>query len=299
MERHKPVLLEKVIEVLAPKTGEDFVDFTGGWGGHSAALVDAVGDRGNGYIFDQDPTAVAALQKRFKSNHNVVVAQANFAELNYEKSVPIVDMMLADLGVSSPQLDEPERGFSFKTTGPLDMRMNPQQSITAADIVNSYKEEDIANIIYQYGEERHSRRIARAIIEARKQTPITTTTELSNLITSTVKTTGHIHPATRTFQALRIAVNNELGALERFLAVAPTRLSAGGRLAIISFHSLEDRLVKQHFKTLCSPVRDDYGQIVSEPSYRKITKKPIMGKQFDINNPRARSAKLRAVEKIN
>lgn len=299
MERHKPVLLEKVIEVLAPKMGESFADFTGGWGGHSAALLDAIGDRGNGYIFDQDPVAVAALNQSFKSNSNVSIDCANFAELDYEKNLPKVDMMLVDLGVSSPQIDEPSRGFSFKNTGPLDMRMSPQLKISAHDIINEYSEGEIADIIYRYGEEWQSRRIAKAIAEARKRQSITTTTELAQIIASSVKTTGRIHPATRTFQALRIAVNNELGSLEEFLAVAPMRLSAGGRLAIISFHSLEDRLVKQHFKTLCIPERDDYGQVVSVPKFKKITKKPIKGSEFDKTNPRARSAKLRAVEKIN
>lgn len=298
MERHKPVLLEKVIEVLAPKKGENFVDFTGGWGGHSAALLDAVGDRGNGYIFDQDPAAVAALKQRFIENTNVTVEGANFAEIDLN-NIRNVDIILADLGVSSPQLDEPERGFSFSKTGPLDMRMNPHAEISARDIINEYREDEIANIIYQYGEERLSRRIAAAIVDARNHKEITTTTELAEIIASAVKTTGRIHPATRTFQALRIAVNNELNALKQLLAVAPTRLSIGGRLAIISFHSLEDRLVKQHFRNLSLPVRDDYGQVVSEPLFKRITKKPIMGSEFDITNPRARSAKLRAVERIN
>ena len=299
MERHKPVLLAKAIEVLAPKKGETFIDFTGGWGGHSAALLDAVGDRGNGFIFDQDPAAVAALKLRYKSQNNVAIERANFADLDYKNHVHMANIMLADLGVSSPQLDEPDRGFSFKTNGPLDMRMNQNVGLSAADIINNYKEDEIADIIYKYGEERNSRRIAKAIVIARKSGPITTTTQLSQIVTSCVKTTGRIHPATKTFQALRIATNDELGALEKLLENAPTRLSVGGRIAIISFHSLEDRLVKQHFKSLCSPVRDDRGQIVSHPKFKKITKKPIQGSEFDTTNPRARSAKLRAVERIN
>lgn len=299
MERHKPVLLDKVIEVLHPQAGESFADVTGGWGGHSAALLEAVGKSGFGYIFDQDSAAIAALEQRFSSAENVAIVKANFADKLFEETVPNVNMILADLGVSSPQLDEPERGFSFRNEGPLDMRMNTNQTLTAAEIVNTYREDEIATILYEYGEERASRRIAKAIILARKVKPITTTAQLAEIISSQIKTSGRIHPATKTFQALRIAVNSELTALERFLEIAPSKLVSGGRIAIISFHSLEDRLVKNCFRSLSTADRDNYGQIVSEPRFKRITKKPILGSVFDSNNPRARSAKLRCLERIN
>ncbi len=299
MERHKPVLLESVIEVLQPQMGQSFADVTGGWGGHSAALLQAVGKSGFGYIFDQDPAAIAALEQRFSSAENVAIVKANFADNVLEDTLPKVNMILADLGVSSPQLDEPERGFSFRADGPLDMRMNTIQTLTAAEIVNTYREDEIAKILYEYGEERASRRIARAIVTARKVQPITTTTQLADIVSTQIKTSGRIHPATKTFQALRIAVNGELAALERFLEIAPSKLVSGGRLAIISFHSLEDRLVKNCFRSLSMADRDNYGQIVSPPAFKRITKKPIIGSLQDSNNPRARSAKLRCLERIN
>ncbi|MFO0862611.1 MAG: 16S rRNA (cytosine(1402)-N(4))-methyltransferase RsmH [Candidatus Saccharibacteria bacterium] len=298
MERHKPVLLDKVIEVLHPQAGESFADVTGGWGGHSAALLEVVGKSGFGYIFDQDSAAIAALEQRFSSAENVAIVQANFADTVFEETVPNVDMILADLGVSSPQLDEPERGFSFRAEGPLDMRMDTKQSLSAAEIVNTYREDEIAKILYEYGEERASRRIAKAIVMARKVKPITTTAQLADIISQQIKTSGRIHPATKTFQALRIAVNGELTALERFLEIVPSKLVSGGRIAIISFHSLEDRLVKNCFRSLSTADRDNYGQIVSEPRFKRITKKPILGLEFDSNNPRARSAKLRCLERI-
>ncbi len=299
MERHKPVLLEKVMEVLQPQGGQCFADVTGGWGGHSAALLEAVGKQGFGYIFDQDSAAIAALEQRFSSAENVAIVKANFADKEFVDMVPKVDMILADLGVSSPQLDEPERGFSFRAEGPLDMRMNKDQTLSAAEIVNTYREDEIATILYEYGEERASRRIAKAIVLARKVKPITTTAELAEIVSSCIKTSGRIHPATKTFQALRIAVNGELAALERFLEIAPSKLVSGGRIAIISFHSLEDRLVKNCFRSLSTADRDNYGQIVSTPAFKRITKKPILGSIFDSNNPRARSAKLRCLERIN
>lgn len=298
MKRHIPVLLDQVLEVLRPRLGEDFVDLTAGYGGHTTDLLRAVGANGHGYLFDRDSEAIKALHDRFKSQNNITIQQANFGSLTTE-TIPMVDMIFADVGVSSPQIDNPERGFSFTASGPLDMRMDASQDLSAYDIINAYSESEIADILYIYGEERKSRRIAQNIVSARKVHPITTTQQLAEIIVSSTGKSGKIHPATRSFQALRIAVNDELGALQHMLDIAPQRLLPGGRIAIISFHSLEDRLVKQAFKALCTPIRDEYGQIVSKPQFTPVTKKPIQGSEFDKTNPRARSAKLRAVEKIN
>jgi len=299
MNRHIPVLLGEVIEVLQPQKGEKFADLTAGYGGHSKALLQAVGQSGYGYLFDRDLLAVKALKSRFTDTHNLEIAQANFADVAHEQKLSGIDMVLADLGVSSPQLDEYQRGFSFQTDGPLDMRMDTTQELSAYEIVNTYSEKDLADILYGYGQERQSRRIAHAIVQARKTHSINTTAQLSEIISQTVSKTGKIHPATLSFQAIRIATNQELTNLQMLLNDIPEQLKPGARLAIISFHSLEDRMVKQAFAGLCKSLKDEFGQTVSEPQYRKVTKKPIQGKQFDISNPRARSAKLRAVEKIN
>jgi len=299
MKRHTPVLVSKTIEVLQPQVGERFADVTAGYGGHASELLQAVGTSGYGYLFDKDTEAISALTSEFSACKNVSITQADFGELDWENTMPEVDMILADIGVSSPQIDDPERGFSFSQSGPLDMRMNQSQALTAYDIVNTYSQRDIADILYQYGEERASRKIAQAIVDTRQITPIETTQELAEIITHSTGKSGKIHPATKSFQALRIAVNGELEALQNALQQMPNRLSLGGRIAIISFHSLEDRLVKQAFKALCTPTRDGFGQIVSPAKFIAVTKKPIKGSEFDVNNPRARSAKLRAVEKIN
>lgn len=299
MKRHTPVLLENVLEVLKPQKGEIFADMTAGYGGHAQALLDAVGPSGHGYLYDKDPQAILALQEKFKSNSNITITQLDFGQLDWQKDVPSVDMILADIGVSSPQIDQPERGFSFMHDGPLDMRMNQDQDFSAYDIVNTYSQKQLADILYEYGEERQSRRIAAAITASARVEPIKTTAQLADIISREIGKSGRIHPATKSFQALRIAVNDELGSLQSALDKMPQNLSPKGRIAIISFHSLEDRIVKQAFKALCTAVRDEFGQIVSEPLYRAVTKKPITGDKLDKSNPRARSAKLRAVEKIN
>ncbi len=298
MKRHTPVLLENVIELLKPQKGERFADLTAGFGGHSEILLDMVGDTGHGYLFDKDREAILALQTKFKSHDNVTITQADFGTIDWQEEMPKVDMILADIGVSSPQIDNAERGFSFMQDGPLDMRMNQDQILTAYDIVNTYPQADLADILYQYGEERQSRRIARKIVESRRLEPIRTTTQLADIISHETGKSGKIHPATKSFQALRIAVNNELDSLKSALSEMPTSLLPGGRIAIISFHSLEDRLVKQAFKALCTPQKDEFGQIVSSAEFTPVTKKPITGTNFDKTNPRARSAKLRVVEKI-
>lgn len=298
MNRHIPVLLEQVEALLLPKNGESFVDLTAGYGGHATILLKSIGEGGYGYLFDKDPDAISYLEKKFENANNISISKADFGDLDWENDFPAVDMILADIGVSSPQIDQPERGFSFLQTGPLDMRMDSSQNLTAEEIVNSYSQQDIADILYKYGEERASRKIAKSIVEARKIEPITTTTDLAKIIQSTIKSSGKINPATRSFQALRIAVNDELASLESMLINAPTKLSAGGRMAVISFHSLEDRLVKHAFKKLCKPIRNDFGQVVSEPKYKIVTKKPVVGSKLDKTNPRSRSAKLRVVERI-
>jgi len=299
MEQHIPVLLEQVIDVLAPKPGEIFIDLTAGFGGHSAALLGRVGKNGEGVLIDQDPEAVAALNDRFKNDPRVHVKKANFGDLD-GLELPFADMILADIGVSSVQLDHSERGFSFKSDGPLDMRMDTSQGETAAELIARLPEARLADVIYEYGEERRSRRIAKAIVETRKVSTIDSTAQLAQIVEQAV---GHdrkskIHPATKTFQALRIAVNDELGALTRMLPTATALLKPGGRLAVISFHSLEDRMVKQYFRTITRSEKDQMGQDVSVPKFRLVTKKPIAGLDEKDFNPRARSAKLRAVEYI-
>lgn len=298
MKRHTPVLLENVIDLLQPQIGEKFADLTAGFGGHSEVLLEMVGGSGHGYLFDKDSEAILALQAKFETLNNVTITQADFGTIDWQEDMPKVDMILADIGVSSPQIDNADRGFSFMQDGPLDMRMNQDQILTAYDIVNTYSQADLADILYQYGEERQSRRIARKIVESRRLEPIRTTTQLADIISHETGKSGKIHPATKSFQALRIAVNNELDSLKSALQEMPASLLPGGRIAIISFHSLEDRLVKQAFKALCTPQKDEFGQIVSNAEFTPVTKKPISGINFDKTNPRARSAKLRVVEKI-
>ena len=298
MNRHIPVLLSEVIEVLHPAMGEEFVDLTAGYGGHSAALFESIGDSGFGYLFDKDQQAVEYLKDKFKNNNHIRINHADFGKLDWEIDIPMVDIILADIGVSSPQIDNPERGFSFQADTRLDMRMDQSQELSAYEVVNTYTEKDLADIFYNFAEERQSRKIASSIIKARNTAAITTTKQLADIITDTIPKTGKIHPATKCFQAIRIEVNNELESLKALLENAPQRLNIGGRLAVISFHSLEDRMVKQEFSKLSKPQKNEFGQNVSEPSFKRVTKKPIMGSQLDKSNPRSRSAKLRVVEKI-
>ncbi len=270
---------EKVIELLAPKPGEKYLDLTAGYGGHAAKIAQILGEASLTLV-DRDRDAVTTLKRKFPA--------ATVWQLDYAQAVDkllaaghVFGLILADLGVSSPQLETGARGFSFAKPGPLDMRMDQNQTLSAAEIVNHAGETDLADIIYRLGDERYSRRIARAIVARR---PIHGTTELADVVSAAVPYRGRIHPATRTFQALRIAVNDELGQLERTLPKLAELLVPGGRVAIISFHSLEDRLVKQAFKT-------DFRLSI-------LTKKPLSGKLEDVNNPRARSAKLRVALKL-
>lgn len=279
---HIPVLTEAVIAGLAIRPGGRYLDATVGGGGHSQLILDA--DPAVQLIaLDQDPQAIAAARlKLAEFGDRVEFRQANFAE--YDPKTTQFDGILADLGVSSAQVDVPERGFSFRHAAPLDMRMDTTQSLTAATLVNTWDEVQLAQIFFTYGEERLSRRIARRIVERR---PFQTTTALAEAIAACVPPKyryGRIHPATRVFQALRIAVNRELEVLETFLHTAPGWLKPDGRLVIISFHSLEDRLVKHGFK--------DSADLVV------VTKKPIEAAEDEIRqNPRSRSAKLRVAQR--
>ena len=281
-ELHQPVMLSEALDLLNVQPGGVYVDATFGGGGHTRGII----ERGGQVLaLDQDPDA----HKRAERLGGVAIrfAKDNFRNLEAvltSQGLPPVNGILADLGVSSFHFDDPERGFSYQQEGPLDMRMG-DSGPTAAEIVNTLPEEELANIIWRYGEERQSRRIARAIVEARAREPIETTTRLAEIIRRAVGFRKAGHPARRTFQALRIYVNDELGALTELLEAAGRVLAPGGRLVVISFHSLEDRIVK-HF------LRED-------PRFRVLTKKPLVASAAEQEkNPRSRSAKLRAGERI-
>ncbi|MBK1789797.1 16S rRNA (cytosine(1402)-N(4))-methyltransferase RsmH [Persicirhabdus sediminis] len=301
---HVPVLFKETIHFMAPAVGKICVDGTLGGGGHSSALL-AGGARVIG--IDQDAQARAYASKRLASYGDQFTAVAgNFAEmadLLAEQGIEKVDSILVDIGVSSEQLNYAERGFSFMNDGPLDMRMNADAGETAADICNTWGEEDLANVIYKYGEEKASRRIARAIVSRRAEQPFSRTSELADCIASVLPRGGKKHPATRTFQALRIAVNDELGVLERLLHAASDLLKPGGRLVVITFHSLEDRMVKQFMRHVSMPTVDkkEWPEPRPNPDYafKQITRKPVAPSDEECkSNPRARSSKLRVIEKI-
>lgn len=280
---HQPVLAAEVLEALAPASGKVFVDGTLGGAGHTRLLLEA---GATVYGIDQDPYALERV--RAEGLGGLSVLQGNYrdmTELLAAVGVTQVDGILLDIGVSSFQLDDTERGFSYHSEAPLDMRM-AQSGESAADVVNSYDAEDLAAIIYEYGEDRLSRRIARAIVQAREKAPIETTVELAEIVKRAYPGFSKgIHPARRTFQALRIHVNDELGALRDGLSAAETLLKPAGRLAVISFHSLEDRIVKRFL----------LGSQVLQP----LTKRPLVASETEqAENPRARSAKLRAAQKI-
>ncbi|NJN94795.1 MAG: 16S rRNA (cytosine(1402)-N(4))-methyltransferase RsmH [Anaerolineales bacterium] len=300
---HQSVLLAEVITALQPHSGGIYMDGTVGAGGHTAALLAASAPDGQVFGFDRDQSALDLAKRQLAQfGQRVHLFHANFdrlAQTARAHNLPPADGILLDLGVSSMQFDQPERGFSFQAEGPLDMRMDASAGPTAAELVNSLPEEELANLIYRYGEERHSRRIARAIVKAR---PLSSTAELAQLVLRASRSERtKIHPATRTFQALRIAVNDELGALERTLPQALACLNPGGRLAVISFHSLEDRIVKNYFRQesqdcICPP-EQPVCTCRHKATIDIITKRPITASLVEIDaNPRARSAKLRVVE---
>jgi 16S rRNA (cytosine1402-N4)-methyltransferase len=279
---HIPVLSREVVEGLAVHPGGRYLDATVGGGGHSRLILEAASDA-QLTAMDQDEDALIAAKRQLgEFNHRIQFIKSNFAAYKFPPST--FSGIIADLGVSSHHLDTAERGFSFRSSAPLDMRMDRGQSLTAADMINDWDETELANIFFTYGEERLSRRIARRIVEKR---PFHTTTELAEAIAYSVPPKyryGRIHPATRVFQALRIVVNDELKSLETFIEKAPEALLPGGRIAIISFHSLEDRLVKHGLR--------------NSPNLRVLTKKPITAQEDELaNNPRSRSAKLRIAER--
>jgi 16S rRNA (cytosine1402-N4)-methyltransferase len=281
-------LLTEVLEYLAPREGGVFVDGTLGGGGHTRTLIERVGDTGRVIAMDLDPEPVRRAEKELAGKPLAVVASsyADIPEILDELDILAVDGILLDLGLSSDQLADAARGFSFQSDGELDLRFDPEHGEPAWRMLARLSEEHIADLIYHYGEERFSRRIARRIVEERRIAPIRTASQLASLVRSCVpRSRGHdIDPATRTFQALRIAVNGELDSLKLALRRLPDRLKPGGRLAIISFHSLEDRLVKEAFR--------------EDPRLTAITRKPIIASEDEISrNPRARSAKLRVAER--
>lgn len=286
--QHRPVLLEKTIEVLAPAKGETYLDLTAGYGGHARAIIDKIGNASLATLVDRDVYAISSLQPLGQLGARIIHRDFASAATELAEAGETYDMILVDLGVSSPQLDNGERGFSFQHSGPLDMRMDQSQPTTVADLVNTYPEERLAQIIREYGEEPKARAVAKAIVLHR---PLHTTDELAEVVAKTLRGKwSKIHPATRTFQALRIALNDELGQLRDTLTLLPRLLKPGGRVAVISFHSLEDRLVKQFFK--------EQAESGFEAQLQLVTKKPISGATDDVHNPRARSAKLRAAVKI-
>jgi 16S rRNA (cytosine1402-N4)-methyltransferase len=311
---HVPVLLKEAIDFLAVRRGGTYIDATVGLGGHSYEIAKRLGAPGHLIGLDKDPAALERARQRLvpvvsRSSSvgsqddtqrpttsdepgdwpKVELRHGSFADLIGDQQPASIDGVLADLGMSSLQLTDPARGFSFQAEGPLDMRMNPQAELTADQVVNHIDERELADVIYEFGEERRSRRIARAIVRSR---PIRSTAHLAEIILAAARPMNQaerrIHPATRTFQALRIFVNRELDDLRELLKAAPQVLKPGGRLVIISFHSLEDRIVKDAFR-----------EGAAQGYYRLLTKKPVTAQDDEIDrNPRSRSAKLRAAEKV-
>ena len=296
-DRHAPVMHQEVLHWLLGDGRKVFLDCTVGYGGHAEKLLVESGPESRLIGLDRDRSAIEASQQRLsKFGARATLVQGHFMELKQHLSaqgLSQVDGIIFDLGVSSPQLDESTRGFSFQHDGPLDMRMDQSVSETAADLINRWPEAQLADVIFQFGEERFSRRIARAIVRARERHPLATTKELVSAIEGSVPANyrhGRLHCATRTFQAIRIAVNQELDCLEPALRDAVDVLSPGGRLCVISFHSLEDRIVKHTFLALSG--KDD-------PALMVLTKRPqVSTSEESGRNPRSRSAKLRAAQRV-
>jgi 16S rRNA (cytosine1402-N4)-methyltransferase len=302
---HVPVLYHEIIKALQPQPGGLYIDGTLGAGGHAWGILEASNPNGKLLGLDLDPRALFLAQERLAPfGSRAILRQASYVTLS-EQLITLgweaVHGIIFDLGVSSMQLDTPERGFSFRHDAPLDMRFNPEASTTAADLVNHLPEADLADLIYRYGEERRSRQVARAIVTAR---PISTTGQLAEVIAQATQSgKPGIHPATRTFQALRIAINGELEGIEQVLPQAVEALASGGRLAVIAFHSLEDRIVKQFFRResqdcLCPP-KQPVCTCGHKASLTEITRKPIQASETEaLENPRARSSRLRVAEKL-
>lgn len=302
-DSHIPVLFDEVLELLQPQPNGRYIDGTVGAGGHAAGLLQKSAPLGRVLVFDKDAEALAFAQKKLKPfGDRVTYAHASYAEMGSlapAHGFAEVDGILLDLGLSSRQLDDAQRGFSFMKEGLLDMRFDTSQGETAADLINNLDETALANIFWRYGEEKSSRKIARMIVAER---PFTTTTELAEKIAQTVRRRGRIHPATQTFQALRIAVNRELETVEAGVMAALELLGKNGRLAVISFHSLEDRFVKQTFRRLSQacicPPEQPVCTCGGQATFRLITRKAVQASAQEIaQNSRSRSARLRVIER--
>lgn len=307
VNQHQPVLLTEVIANLEIKRDGIYVDATFGRGGHSQAILNQLGPAGRLLAMDKDPEAIAHANKHFADDNRFTIQHGSFADLqNFlakENLLQKIDGILMDLGVSSPQLDAPERGFSFLREGKLDMRMDSSHGVDAATWLANISEQDLAKVLWEYGEERFSRRIARAIVFARQQTPITTTTQLAEIVAAANPSWEKgKNPATRSFQAIRIAINRELEDLEEGLKQAFEALNVGGRLLVISFHSLEDRLVKHfiqdHERGNQFPARMPIKQESIRPKMKRLGRAIKPSAQEIAKNPRARSAVLRIAEKL-
>ncbi len=306
---HQPVMLKEAIMLLDIKKGGVYVDATIGGGGHAQKVLEEVGSHGTLIGMDQDQSAIEHCRELFRDQKNVILEQANFRNLSLildQRKIKEIDGILFDLGVSSSQLDTADRGFSFMQDGPLDMRMDRSQGLTAADLVNSLELKDLAQIIEDYGEDRWAKKIAGNIVAVRKQGRIGSTSALADIVAGSIprsKWPDNIHPATRTFQALRITVNNELAILQPAFSTAIRFLKNRGRIVVISFHSLEDRIVKNTFSDfsrgcICPP-KLPVCVCGHTAEVRILTKKPLLAQDEEImRNPRSRSAKMRAAERI-
>jgi 16S rRNA (cytosine1402-N4)-methyltransferase len=286
MKLHQPVLLDKVCELLNPQRGESYLDLTAGFGGHAEAILQATKSPDRAVLVDRDLVAIEALAPLKKTGARLIHQDYQSAAQQLAQQGKKFDLVLLDLGVSSPQIDEPSRGFSFGKNGPLDMRMDRRQQLTAETLLSQASEDELADIFVRFGEASRvfSRMVAKQIVQAR---PLRQTTQLAELAEQSAHgKRGRIHPATKIFQAIRIVINDELGQLDGVLRLLPKLLNTGGRVAVISCHSVEDRLVKTYFK--------QQSKLGLESTLNLVNKKPISGAIYNANNPRARSAKLRA-----
>ncbi len=303
--KHESVLRKEVKHYLGLKKGETVLDATLGLGGHSKDILKGIGEDGRLYAFEQDEKNLEVAKDNLKEfESQITYFSENFRYLK-NRVTGGVDGILFDLGLSSPHVDDAERGFSFMKEGPLDMRFDKRAGVTAYDVINTYPEERLMEIFFRYGEEKFSRKIAREICLRRKSLTFHATLELADFIASLIpkKFTKKSHPATKVFQALRIEVNDELNVLEEALEAAAEVLNVGGRIVIISYHSLEDRLVKQYFKEFLAPEPESYEQslysVHGEPFFEALSRKPVVPSEEEIReNPRSRSAKLRAYRKV-
>jgi len=283
---HVPVLMQEVIDSLKPQKGENYLDLTAGYGGHAEEILKL--SNGSATLVDRDPSAIQTLQEKFASKVDIMHTDFLSASSKLVADGKVYDMILADLGLSSPHLDIASRGFSINNDGPLDMRMDQTSQLTADQVVNTYSEQDIARIVKEYGEDPKAKRIARLIVEHR---PIESTKQLATVVSKAWPGYSRVHPATRTFQAIRIAVNDELGQLRQSMPLWLQLLKPGGRLAVISFHSLEDAEVKRFFR--------EHGGDRYDAQLELLTKKPLSASSHElVFNPRARSARLRVAAKI-